>query len=95
MNNVKASDTYSFALVGHSGDGKTSLGEAILHITEATTSLGSVVDGTAHLTSLPEEKERQSTLTNAVFGFDWSNKHITLVDTPGDSNFQGNGVCVR
>ena len=30
MKNVKASDTHNFALVGHSGDGKTSLGEAIL-----------------------------------------------------------------
>ncbi len=91
MNDVKVNDTHSFALVGHSGDGKTSLGEAILHLTGATTSLGSVVDGTAHLTSLPEEKERQSTLTVAIFGFDWSNKHITLIDTPGDSNFQANG----
>ncbi len=91
MNDVKVNDTHSFALVGHSGDGKTSLGEAILHLTGATPSLGSVTEGTAHLTSLPEEQERQSTLTTAVFGFDWSNKHITLVDTPGDSNFQGNG----
>ncbi|MGE4609005.1 MAG: elongation factor G [Myxococcota bacterium] len=91
MNDVKVNDTHNFALVGHGGDGKTSLGEAILHMTGATTSLGSVVEGTAHLISLPEEKERQSTLTTAVFGFDWSNKHITLIDTPGDPNFQGNG----
>jgi elongation factor G len=91
MNDVKVTDTHSFALVGHSGDGKTSLGEAILHQTNATTSLGSVVDGTAHLTCLAEEKERQSTLTTSIFAFDWANKHITLVDTPGDSNFQGNG----
>jgi elongation factor G len=91
MNDVKVNDTHSFALVGHSGDGKTSLGEAILHSTGATTSLGSVTDGTAHLTSLPEEKERQSTLTTSIFAFDWSNKHITLIDTPGDPNFQGNG----
>ena len=27
MKDVKTSDTYNFALVGHSGDGKTSLGE--------------------------------------------------------------------
>ncbi len=29
MNNAKVNDTHNFALVGHSGDGKTSLGEAI------------------------------------------------------------------
>ena len=37
MKNTKPSDTYSFALVGHAGDGKTSLGEAILHASGART----------------------------------------------------------
>ena len=32
MKNVKVEDTRNFALVGHSGDGKTSVGEAILHL---------------------------------------------------------------
>ena len=91
MNNVKVNDTHSFALIGHSGDGKTSLGEAILHAAGAVTSLGSVTEGTAHLSMAPEEKERQSTLTSSVYGFDWSNKHLTLIDTPGDSNFQADG----
>jgi len=53
--------------------------------------LGIVTEGTAHLSTLPEEKERQSTLTSSTFGFEWSGKHITLVDTPGDSNFQADG----
>ncbi|MBW2541061.1 MAG: elongation factor G [Deltaproteobacteria bacterium] len=91
MNNVKVNDTHCFALIGHTGDGKTSLGEAILHRAKATTSLGIVTEGTSHLSTLPEEKERQSTLTSSVFGFEWSGKHITLVDTPGDSNFQADG----
>ena len=61
MKNVKVSDTYSFALIGHSGDVKTSLGEAVLHMAGATTSLGSVREGTSHLNNQPEEKERQTT----------------------------------
>ncbi len=91
MKNVKVNDTHNFALIGHAGDGKTSLGEAILHRAGATTSLGSVSDGSAHLMTLPEEKERQSTLRSSIFGFEWSGRHITLVDTPGDSNFQADG----
>jgi len=91
MKDVKVNDTHCFALIGHTGDGKTSLGEAILHRAGATSSLGVVSEGTAHLSILPEEKERQSTLTSSVFGFDWSGKHLTLVDTPGDSNFQADG----
>jgi elongation factor G len=91
MKDVKVNDTHCFALIGHAGDGKTSLGEAFLHRAGATASLGVVSEGTAHLSTLPEEKERQSTLTSSIFGFEWSGKHLTLVDTPGDSNFQADG----
>jgi elongation factor G len=91
MKNVKVGDTHNFALVGHSGDGKTSLGEALLHLAGATTSLGSVTEGTSSLNFLPEEKERHTTISSSVFGFDWNDKHLTVVDTPGDSNFQADG----
>jgi elongation factor G len=91
MNNVKVSDTHNFALIGHSGEGKTSLGEAILHVAGATHGLGSVSEGTSVLNFLPEEKERQTTISSAVYAFDWNGKHFTLVDTPGDSNFQADG----
>ena len=91
MNSFKADDTYNFALVGHSGDGKTSLGEALLHTAGATHALGSVTEGTSSLNFLPEEKERHTSISSSVFGFDWNGKHITLVDTPGDSNFQADG----
>jgi elongation factor G len=94
MKDVKVNDTHCFALIGHTGDGKTSLGEAILHRAGAVTSLGIVSEGTSHLSTLPEEKERQSTLTSSVFAFDWAGKHLTLVDTPGDSNFQADGRIV-
>jgi len=91
MKNVKVDDTRNFALVGHSGDGKTSLGEALLFAAGERPSLGRVDDGTSCLNFLPEEKERSTTITSSVYGFDWSGKHLTLVDTPGDSNFQADG----
>jgi elongation factor G len=91
MKNVKVHDTHNFALVGHSGDGKTSLGEALLHSAGATPSLGRVDDGSSPLNYLPEEKERRTTITSSVFAFDFGAKHVTLVDTPGDSNFQADG----
>ena len=91
MKNVKVSDTHNFALVGHSGDGKTSLGEALLHAAGATSALGRVDDGSSLLNYLPEEKERRHTITSSVFGFDFGARHVTLVDTPGDSNFQADG----
>lgn len=89
MQNTDAAHTRNFALIGHAGDGKTSLGEALLHAAGAVTELGSVDGGTSHLDVAPEEKERRHTLAAHVYGFDWNGLHLTLVDTPGDPNFQG------
>jgi elongation factor G len=91
MQGPSANDTRNFALIGHSGDGKTSLGEAILHATGEKNTLGKVDDGTSSLDTLPEEKKRQTTISSSIYGFDGSGKRITLVDTPGDANFQADG----
>jgi elongation factor G len=92
MQNVEVAHTRSFALIGHSAEGKTSLGEALLHAAGAVPELGSVDAKTSHLDHSPEEKERHHTLSCSVFGFDWNGHHLTLVDTPGDPNFQGEGA---
>jgi elongation factor G len=89
MHNVGVAQTHNFALVGHTSDGKTSLGEALLHAAGAVPTAGSVDAGTSHLDHTPEEKTRHHTLSSSVYAFDWSGQHLTLVDTPGDPNFQG------
>src|SRR5262245_27473413 len=94
MKDVKVSDTHNFAIVGHAHDGKTSLGEAILHAAGATHALGSVAAGTSVLNQLPEEKERKTTMTSCVFSYDADGKHFSLVDTPGDSNFAADAQIV-
>jgi elongation factor G len=83
----------NFALIGHSHDGKTSLGEAILHVAGATHELGRVDSGTSHLDTAPEEKEghNRHTLSSAIYSFEHEGRQLTLVDTPGDQNFQGDG----
>jgi elongation factor G len=91
MKGVNVADTHNFAIVGHSADGKTSLGEALLHVAGATHSPGSVTEGTSVLNHLPEEQERHTTISSAIYGFDSGGKQFTLVDTPGDSNFQADG----
>lgn len=93
MKDVPVAGTRNFALVGHSGDGKTSLGEAMLWKAGAIAALGDVAAGSSALTTLPEEKERQgSTVSTAIFAFDHGGRHLTLLDTPGDPNFQADGV---
>jgi elongation factor G len=92
MKDVDVVDTRNFALVGHSGDGKTSLGEAILVRAGALPAAGDVAAGTSVLTTLPEEKDRAgASVSSSVYGFDWEGRHLTLVDTPGDPNFQADG----
>lgn len=91
MKDVGVRDTRNFALIGHAGDGKTSVGEALLHRAGATPSLGSVDRGTSVLSPLPEERERHHTLASHFFAFDWQGRHLTLVDTPGDPNFLADG----
>ncbi len=91
MGNVEVGKRRSFALVGHAGDGKTSLGEAVLAAAGATSAPGRVDDGSSVLDTTPEEKERHHTLSSSIYSFDWEGMEIHLVDTPGDANFQGDG----
>ena len=93
MKNVSVENTRNIALIGHAGDGKTSIGESILHQAGATATLGRVDDGSSNLNYLPEEKNGHiATVTSHVYGFGWSDHHITLVDTPGDPNFAEDGL---
>ena len=76
-------------LVGHGGSGKTSLAEALLYVSGATTRQGSVEAGTSVFDHEPEEVERSISLGLAVASFKWSDHHINLIDTPGYADFAG------
>ncbi|MGH0035249.1 MAG: elongation factor G [Myxococcota bacterium] len=93
MQKVEIPKTRNFALIGHAGDGKTSLGDALLHRAGAVSDLGRVDDGSSALNTLPEERDgHTSSVTSHVFSFAHDGHALTLVDTPGDSNYQGDGL---
>ncbi len=75
------------ALVGHRGSGKTSLHEALLFQAGAINRLGSVVDGTTVSDSDPDEKARQMSISATLSSFEWRERKVNLLDTPGDSSF--------
>ena len=75
------------ALVGHRGCGKTSLFEALLHQAGATNRLGSVADGTSLGDADPDEQARGMSISAALNSFDWQERRINLLDTPGDPSF--------
>ena len=75
------------ALVGHRGSGKTSLHEALLFEAGAINRMGSVVDGSTTSDTDPDEKARQMSITAAMATFEWQERKVNLIDTPGDSSF--------
>jgi elongation factor G len=75
------------ALVGHRGAGKTSLHEALLFEAGAITRLGSVVDGSTVSDSDTDEQARQMSISASLSSFEWSDRKINLLDTPGDPSF--------
>ncbi|MGI8514746.1 MAG: elongation factor G, partial [Acidimicrobiia bacterium] len=77
------------ALVGHGGSGKTSLAEALLYVTGATTRQGSIEAGTSMLDFEPEEQERKISLSLSVASVTWQDHKITVIDTPGYIDFSG------
>src|SRR2546423_5040673 len=85
---VKPADTIrNVALVGHRGTGKTSLFEALLFEAGAINRLGSVVDGTTVSDSDEDEQARQMSISAALSSFEWQDRKINLLDTPGEPSF--------
>ena len=84
----KAADRIrNVALVGHRGSGKTSLHEALLFEAGAINRLGSVVEATTVSDADPDEKARQMSISAALSSFEWRDRKVNLIDTPGDSSF--------
>src|SRR4029450_9994310 len=80
------------ALVGHRGSGKTSLNEALLFEAGAVNRLGSVADGNTVSDSAADEKAREMSISSSLASFDWDDRKINLIDTPGEPSFVGDAL---
>ncbi len=92
MPSYTTNDIRNVAVVGHSGSGKTSLCEALLHLTGVTGRLGSVADKTSHLDLDDEEKERGFSLDSHVLSVARDRTIVNLIDTPGSPDFLGPAI---
>jgi elongation factor G len=87
------------ALVGHSGSGKTSLAEALLHRAGVLQRAGSTDEGSTVCDTEPEEIKRKMSISLAVAPFEWkatdpstgeaATYKVNLLDTPGYADFAG------
>jgi len=75
------------ALVGHRGSGKTSLNEALLFQAGAITRLGATLDGTTVSDTDADEQARGMSISASFSSFEWNDRKINLLDTPGDPSF--------
>jgi elongation factor G len=84
----KAADRIrNVALVGHRGSGKTSMAEALLYQAGVINRLGTVVDGSTVSDTDPDEKARQMSISASLSSFQWQDRKVNLIDTPGDASF--------
>lgn len=89
MSSIKGDKIRNIAIVGHSGEGKTSLCEAMLFNGGVIDRMGKVADGTT--VSDYDELERakkMSMYTSSSYLF-WKDVKINLLDLPGFYDFEG------
>jgi elongation factor G len=75
------------ALIGHRGSGKTSVCEAILYEAGVVNRLGRTSEGTTVSDFEPDEHERELSIGASVASFEYHNRKINLIDTPGEPSF--------
>jgi len=77
----------NIALTGHGSSGKTSLAAAMLFDAGAVNRLTKVDKGNTVTDYDPDEVERKISINSAVCHLEWKDNRISVVDTPGFSNF--------
>lgn len=77
------------AIIGHSGEGKTSLAEAILFNAKSTDRLGTTADGNTVCDFDEQEISRKISVSLATAYAKWQGVKINLIDVPGFYDFEG------
>ena len=85
---IFAKDIRNIALIGHSGEGKTSLAEAILYNARAIDRLGRTDDGNSTMDFDPEEIARKISISLSVANCTYRGTKINIIDVPGYFDFE-------
>ncbi len=93
MANYPVNKIRNVCLMGHGGDGKTSLIESLLYIAGVTARVGKVTDGNTVCDFDPEEIKRKFSISTSVAPVEWEGCKINLLDTPGFFDFESEVNC--
>ncbi len=77
----------NLGILAHVDAGKTTLTEAILHLSGAVRKAGRVDDGTTITDSMAVEKQRGITVRAATVSFQYRGVKVNILDTPGHMDF--------
>ena len=89
MAEFQTKDIRNIALMGHGGEGKTTLTEAMLYAAHIIDRQGKVEDGNTTTDFDPEEVRRHCSISAATAPVDWAGKTLNIIDVPGYFDFAG------
>ena len=89
MKNYQADSIRNVCVLGHGGEGKTTLTEAMLFNAGLLDRMGRVEDGSTTTDYDDEEKKRHISISTAVAPFEWKDSKVNLIDAPGFFDFYG------
>lgn len=89
MKEYTSENIRNVALVGHQSCGKTSLVEALLYTTGATSRIGNISEKNTVSDWDDEERERGLSLSTSLVPIEFEGTKINILDAPGFTDFQG------
>ncbi len=79
----------NIVLLGHGGDGKTSLAESLLYMTKGSDRLGKIADGNTVSDFDTEEIKRKISISTSLIPIEFNEHKINVLDAPGYLDFGG------
>ncbi len=89
MKEYIAKDIRNVAVLGHGGEGKTTLVEAMLYTAGLIDRMGKTDDGSTAMDFDPEETRRHISISTAMAPIEWKSAKINLLDIPGYFDMMG------
>ncbi len=89
MGKILAKDIRNIAIIGHSGEGKTSLAEAMLFNGKTIDRLGKTSEKNTVMDFDEQEMAREISISLAAGYTYWNNVKINIIDVPGFYDFEG------
>ncbi len=89
---TSAKNIRNICLIGHKGNGKTSLAESMLFFSKAVDRLGKIDQGNTILDFDAEEIKRKISISLSMASFEYKNTKINLIDVPGNYDYEGDQI---